>query len=220
MLAGDLISDDVPPLKSTDRGELAMSFMDEFKVHHLPVLEGNEYIGLISDTDIMDYNLGDEPISKYKFSLTRPVIMPHQHVYDVMKLVSQMNLTLVPVINEEQKYIGCITIARLIQHFSGAAAIQEPGGIIVLEMNMPDYSMTHISQCVEGNDAKILSSYISQSKESTKIEVTLKINREDISAILQTFARFNYTVKASFQHTDYGSDLKRRFDELMNYLNI
>jgi hypothetical protein len=77
-----------------------------------------------------------------------------------------------------------------------------------------------MGRIVEGNDAKILSSYITSSPDSTQLEVTLKINKEDLSAIMQTFTRYNYTIKASFQESTFKDDLKTRYDELMNYINM
>ena len=94
------------------------------------------------------------------------------------------------------------------------------GGIIILELNTNDYSLVQIAQIVESNDAKILSSYITSNIDSTKIELTIKINTEDLSGILQTFFRYNYNVKASFHLGDYTRDLKNRFEEFIHYLNI
>jgi predicted transcriptional regulator len=80
--------------------------------------------------------------------------------------------------------------------------------------------MTQVAQIVEGNDAKILSSYVNSLADSTKIEVTLKLNKSDLSAILQTFYRYNYNVKASFHQSEFSDDMKNRFDSFMNYINI
>jgi len=87
-------------------------------------------------------------------------------------------------------------------------------------LNLHDYSLSEISRIVESNDAKILSLYISSHTDSTKLEVTIKINRTDLSAIIQTFNRYNYTIKASFHQSEYVDDLKDRFDSFMSFLNI
>ncbi|MDF2437587.1 MAG: hypothetical protein K0Q95_1963 [Bacteroidota bacterium] len=220
MLANDLITDEIPPLKTTDTGLMAINWMDEFKVSHLPIVNNNEYLGLISDTDILDLNITDDELGKCKISLIRPFVKDSQHIYEVIKMVSAMKLTVLPVLNEQNHYIGLIPSTHLIQQFSMLAATNEPGGIIVLEMNVHDYSMTQISQIIEGNDAKILSSYLRNLPDSTQIEVTLKLNKEDLSAILQTLYRYNYNVKASFHQSEFLDDMKNRFDSFMNYINI
>jgi acetoin utilization protein AcuB len=220
MLAKDLITDEIPPLKTSDTGLMAINWMDEFKVSQLPIVQKLEYLGLISDTDILDMNITDEELGKNKLSLIRPFVFENQHIYEVIKMISNMKLSVLPVLNEHQHYTGLIPASSLIHQFSKLAATTEPGGIIVLELNLHDYSMTQIAQIVEGNDGKILSSYMSSLPDSTKIEITLKINKEDLSPILQTFYRYNYTVKASFHQSEFSDDMKNRFDSFMNYINI
>lgn len=220
MLAKDLITDEIPPLKTSDTGLMVINWMDEFKVSHLPIVNNHEYLGLISDTDILDLNITDEEIGKHKLSLIRPFVKENQHVYEVIKMFSNMKLTVLPVLDENENYLGLIPLTSLLQQFSILAATREPGGIIVLEMNELDYSLSQIAQIVEGNDGKILSCYLNSLPESTRIEVTVKVNKTDISGILQTFNRYNYTVKASFHQSEFSDDMKNRFDSFMNYINI
>lgn len=220
MLAKDLITDEVPPLKTSDTGLMVINWMDEFKVSHLPIVNNHEYLGLISDTDILDLNITDDEIGKHKLSLIRPFVKENQHVYEVIKMISNMKLTVLPVLDENENYLGLIPLTSLLQQFSILAATREPGGIIVLEMNELDYSLSQIAQIVEGNDGKILSCYLNSLPESTRIEVTVKVNKTDISGILQTFNRYNYTVKASFHQSEFSDDMKNRFDSFMNYINI
>ena len=220
MLARDLITDEIPPLKTSDTGLMVINWMDEFKVSHLPIVNNREYLGLISDTDILDLNITEEEIGKHKLSLIRPFVTDNQHVYEVIKMISNMKLTVLPVLDENENYLGLIPLTALLQQFSILAATREPGGIVVLEMNMLDYSLSQIAQIVESNDGKILSCYLNSLPDSTRIEVTIKINKQDISGILQTLNRYNYTVKASFHQSEFSDDMKNRFDSFMNYINI
>src|SRR3954469_6148001 len=220
MLAQDLITDEIPPLKTSDTGLMAINWMDEFKVSHLPIVSNNEYLGLISDTDILDLNITDNELGKSKLSLIRPFVTEGQHIYEVIKLVSNMKLTVMPVLNESEHYVGLIPATTLLHQFATLAATSEPGGIIILEMNIHDYSLTQIAQIIESNDGKVLSCYVNSLSDSTKIEVTVKTNKTDLSAILQTFYRYNYTVKASFHQSEFRDDMKNRFDSFMNYINI
>ncbi len=220
MVAVELITDDIPPLRVSDTGSRALHWMEEFKVSHLPLLKGTEYLGLISYSDILDLNKPEAPLSKHRLSLIRPYILEHVHIYDAIKLVHLLGLTIIPVLDKEGKYLGSISIFSLVDKFAGMAAITEPGGILVLELNINDYSLSEIARLVEGNDAKILSLYLGSLPESTKLELTLKINRLDLSPIIQTFERFNYVIKATFYESGHKEDVKNRFDSFMNYLNM
>jgi acetoin utilization protein AcuB len=220
MIAKDLITEEVPPLKTTDSGSKALRWMDEFKVSHLPVVKGKTFMGMIADTDIFDLNTPEEEICKLKIPLVRPFITESQHAFDVLKVMSELNLTAVAIVDEAYTYQGAVTYKSFVEKFAELSAIQDPGGIIILEMASNNYSLTQISQIVEGNDAKILACYLTTNPDSTLVEVTLKINKEDLAAILQTFFRYNYTVKASFHQSGYSEDMKVRFDQLMHYINI
>lgn len=220
MIAKELITDNIPALKIKDSGKKAIHLMEEFKVSHLPIVNKHEYLGLICDTDILDLNIDDEHLEKFKLSLIRPFVLQGQHFYDVIKMFANLKITVLPVLDEKQNYLGLIPLTALLKEFSLLAATRDPGGIIVLEMNEHDYSMSKIAQIIESNDAKILSCYINSIENSTKIEVTLKTNKEDISGILQTLIRYNFSIKASFHQTEFKDDIKDRFDLFMNYINM
>lgn len=219
MIAAELIAEDIPPLKHTDTGEKALRWMDEFKVSHLPVLKGSNYVGVVSDNDIYDQEDMSDTLHEMFDVLPRPYVYDYNHIYHVMRIMAESRVTVVPVLDEKENYLGCISLMALMVRITEIAGIRESGAIIVLEMNRVDYSLTHIAQCVEGNNARIISSYITSPLDSTKLEVTLKINEVDVSRIIQTFERYDYVVKASYQKSDYYDDLKQRYDELMKYLN-
>lgn len=221
MQCKDLISDVIPCLKLSDTGILALNWMEEFKITHLPIIDDNlDFLGLISESDILDKNITDEQIGKHKLSLIRPYVYEQLHVFEAIKQIANFKITVVPVLTAENKYSGVISFQTILEHISQLAAIHEPGGIIILEMNVNDYSLSQIAQIIEGNDAKVLSCYITSPADSTKIDVTIKVNREDLSGILQTFQRYNYNVIASYHLSGYQNDIKNRFDEFMNYINL
>ncbi|MCK4664351.1 MAG: CBS domain-containing protein [Bacteroidales bacterium] len=221
MLAKDLLSDTVPSLKTSDTGTTALNWMEIFRISHLPIVNNKELLGVISDADIYDLNASDEAIGNHKLSLFNPYVYYNQHIYEVLELVSKLKLTIVPVLNNKQEYMGLITMQNLIQNFATLSALGNPGGIIVLELNDNDYYLSQIAQIIESNDAKILSLYISSSVDSTKLDLTLKINKTDLSGIIQTFERYNYQIKASFLKDDELDQLyKERFDSFIKYLNI
>ncbi len=221
MLAKDLFSEMVIPLKPSDTGEMALSMMDDLKVSHLPVVIEEKLLGVISEADILNFDMPSDPIDNYRLSLPRPYVLLSQHYYDVIRIAAAENLTLVPVLDEDTVYLGSITLSRIIGMMAEMASVKQPGGVIVLEVNNQDYSLGEISRIVESNDAKVLSAYITSFHDSTRLEVTIKINRIDLSSIIQTFNRFNYTITASFsEESQWDELLNSRYESLMNYLNV
>jgi acetoin utilization protein AcuB len=221
MLAKDLISDVIPSLKTSDSGQKALYWMDIFRISHLPIVNNVDFLGLISDKDIYDNNMAEEPIGNHNLSLFSPFVKFDQHIYEVIELASELQLSVIPVLDHQNQYMGVITLTDLLHYFADVSALKQPGGIIVLELNSNDYSLSQIAQIIEGNDGKVLSLYITSSSNSTKLEVTLKINRKELSSILQTFNRYNYIVKASFtDESDLHSLYENRYESFMKYLSI
>lgn len=221
MLAKDLISKVVPALKTSDTGLRALSWMEIFRISHLPIVNNKEFLGLISDTDIYDLNMANEPIGNHHLSLFSPFVTSDQHIYEIIELVARLKLTVVPVLNKKKDYLGLITLNDLVQYVADLFALKEPGGIIVLELHQNDYSLNQISQIVEGNNAKILSMYLTSPSDSMKMELTLKINQNDLTSIIHTFERYDYTIKASYmEDEDMDSFYSNRYESFMKYLNI
>jgi acetoin utilization protein AcuB len=195
MIAKHLITGSIAPLKTSDTGAFAITQMEEYHLMHLPIVNEVDFLGVISESEVLAINELDQPIGSYRLSQNRAYVNDY--------------------------YLGMITMSSLCQHLAEMTSIINPGGIIVLEINNNDYSLSEIARIVESNDAKVLSLYITSHPDSTKMDVALKINRIDIGPLLQTFFRYNYIVKASWSNEDaYNDDLRDRFDSLMNYLNV
>jgi predicted transcriptional regulator len=221
MVAKDLISEVIPSLKTSDTGQTALNWMEIFRVSHLPIVNNQDFLGLISDADIYDMNQPEEPIGNHNLTLFKPFVEAEQHIFEVIGLASRLKLTVIPVLDNSNHFLGVITINDLIRHLAGISSMDQPGGIIVLELVARDYSLSQIAQIVEGNNVKVLSMYITSPPESTKLEVTLKVNSGDLTSVVRTFERYNYEVKTWVTDNDSMDRFySERFDLLMKYLNI
>jgi predicted transcriptional regulator len=220
MRAIELITEEIPPLNHLDTGEKALIWMDEFKVSHLPVLKNGNFVGLISETEILDKMNLNETLDKLFDHLPRPYVLSNAHIYEVLYKISEHRISVLPILDEQEHYVGCTSVYHLLTLIAGTGSIKEPGGIIVLELNSHDYSMSQIAQIVESNNAKILSSYIMSPPDSTKLEVTLKINQIELGRIIRTFERYDYVIKASYQKSEVDDDIQNRYESLMNFLKL
>jgi acetoin utilization protein AcuB len=220
MLAIELIANAIPPVHTSDSIQKVFDRMAEFRVSHLPIVNEEQFLGLVSEDDLVeepDYNTS---IGALALSLVNPYVLEEQHIYDVIRLFYERQLTVVPVLNIKKDYMGLISINNMNEYFAKLTSVSEPGGIIVLEVDNKNNSLAHMSQVVESDNAQILSSYTRTFPDSTRMEVTLKVNKQDISNILATFQRYNYDVKATFNFTDHNDNSMDRFDSFMNYLNL
>lgn len=221
MVAKDLISEVVPSLRTSDSGQTALNWMEIFRISHLPIVNNQDFLGLISDADIYDMNQPDEPIGNHSLTLLKPYVTAEQHLFEVIGLASRLKLTVVPVLDDKNHFKGVITTTDLIRYLAGISSMDQSGGIIVLELIERDYSLSQIAQIVEGNNMKVLSMYVTSPPDSTRLEVTIKVNTNELVSVLRTFERYNYDVK-SWITADDSMDrfYSERFDLLMKYMNI
>jgi acetoin utilization protein AcuB len=221
LLAEKLISDVIIPAQAAEKGGKVLNSMDLYRVSHLPVVDEVRYLGLVSDKFIYDLNLLDVPIKKELDKFNSSHVHEDQHIFEVAVMMYKLKLSVIPVLNSEHDYLGAITLYDLARRFARFFSLQEVGGVIVLEVNVNDYSLTQISQIVENNDTKILSSFMDRIPGTQNLDVILKLNKEDLSAVIQTFIRYNYNVKAVYLDHSMLNDLYQdRYDQFMKYMNI
>ena len=220
MFAAELINDDIIPLHTSDTIQRAMERITEFHVRHLPVVNEQQFLGLVAEADLIAEPDTQTAIGAIALSLVNPYVREDQHIYDVIRLFYEQQLTIVPVLDIKKNYLGCISINAMNNWFARITSVTDPGGIIVLEISNKNNSLAHMSQIVESDNAQILSSYVRSFPDSTKLEVTLKVNKKDISSIIATFLRYGYEIKATFNHNENRDSAMDRYDALMNYLNL
>ncbi|MDG2086659.1 MAG: CBS domain-containing protein [Flavobacteriales bacterium] len=220
MQAKALISSSIECIDPKLSGEKALDLMDKYRINHLAIVKDNYYQGILSRNEILSWESTTNIISKYTNCLAPAHVTSNQHLFDIIEVLEKNSLSIVPVTDNNNKYFGVITIEKLIHTIAKSAAIQSIGGIIVLEMNSRDYTLTEIASIVESYNTKILSSYVISNPNSTKIDLTLKLDKDDISAIVKDFERRGYQVSASFKNDTTDDDQSiDRYESLMRFLN-
>jgi predicted transcriptional regulator len=179
MTASQLIIESLPPIKLNEKCSKAVSWMSEFKISHLPVVNDNTFEGIISEESLLDFNYKNETIAESNIQLMHVFTYEYQHIFEAMKQMSDNHLTILPILDRNDNYIGSTTLSHLMTLTTNTTSVKEPGGVIVLSVNSKDYSLAQIAQIVESNNARILSSFITSSPETTEMEVTIKINKKD-----------------------------------------
>lgn len=220
MEALELISDNIPALKTSDTGEEALNMMELFRVSHLPIINTNMLLGIVADEDIYNLSQPKEPLGNHKLSIGNIFVRPNAHIYDIINVFSQYDLTILPVVDNDEQYIGAITLRDLVRNFSDLLAAGGPGGVIVIEFRDLSFSMAEIARIVEEENGKILSSYIHHCKVNDIFKLTIKVNREDLSSIIKSLERYNYNVKSWYMNEGkLDSLIQDRFDALMRFLD-
>jgi len=220
MLIEQLISPEVPTLLPSDTGSKALFLMEEAHLTQLPIVKDNEYMGLVQENEVLDWETPERALNSPGLAQYKPAVSIAAHPYDAMRIASEQNLNVVPVIGEGSRYVGSITLDDLLKFVTENSGLDNPGGILILELEPRQYSLSEIARICENEDVTIISSQLTTNRETGKIEVTLKTNRTNLEALVSSFQRREYVVKEVFGAQTGGEDVMDRYRSLMNYLNI
>ena len=219
MLSAQLIQTTYPCLNLFDKVGFALQLMDDYDIVHLPVTSEEKFVGIISKEELLDV---DESIviAALQEQFIQKFVKATEHFMAVVKLASDNNLSLVPILNDEAEIVGSVSSKEILTILSTFIGNEEPGGIIVLEIERRNYSFGEISRLVETNDA-----YVTQLNTSTEaitglVLATIKVNKIEISDIVDTFQRYDYSIRYYFGEEEYTNELKDNYNHLMAYLNI
>lgn len=219
MLAKDIISHELDALRTSDTGEDAINLMTVYHVRHLPIVNDKALLGTIAEEDIINSNIS-EPVGSYALSMVRAYAKSNDHLFEVMDRMAEYDLSVIPVVNDKMEYQGCISLENLMRYFAKSFSFEEPGSILVIQTDRANYSLVEIARIVEEEAAAVLAVFLSFEDMSSRVSVTLKINKQEISRIIASFLRYDYTIKGTFTESEYMDALQDRYDSLMNYLNV
>jgi acetoin utilization protein AcuB len=220
MLSGELQTQSLPYLRSGDRVYQALQLMNDNHITHLPIVDGEKYIGLVSEDDLLQVNNDQDELGALTQITNDISVKNDEHFLKAVQLASDNGLSVVPVVDSNGNLVGAIAYNDLLKHASEFMSLNVPGGLIVLEMERNQYSFNEISKLVETNDAQITQLNTSVDAETGLMQVTIRINKSEISDIVATFQRYEYNIKYYFGEEIYVNELRNNYDNLMNYLKI
>ncbi len=218
MLTRDLISNSIPYLHKDDKVFHALQLMNDYHVAHLPVVENEDYLGIISEEQLLQSD-EEAKISQLEVTDGTTSVQASDHFLKAIQTAVVNKLSIVPVVQEKQ-LVGIVTYNDLLKNASDFMSLSQPGGLIVLEMDTNNYSFNEINRIVESNDAQITQLNTYTDPETGITHVTIRVSKLEVSGIIGTFQRYEYNVKYYFGEEIYENEMKSNFDNLMNYLNI
>jgi predicted transcriptional regulator len=214
----DYITNDFKAIDSESNIEQVQDFFVEGHFSHFPVVEERLYIGCIAADDIETFD-SDKKIKHYRYALEGFYARTNMIWLDVLEVFARNHSNVVPVLDDDNAYVGYYEIADIIRFFNDTPFLKEQGAILIVEKAINDYSMGQIIQIIESNSGKILGLFVSNTTVET-IQVTIKLTLGGVNEIIQSFRRYGYDIISNHNEDNYLNNLKERSDYLEKYLNI
>lgn len=215
-----LLVHELPILRLSDTVQHALQCMQEFRVQHLPVVDRNEYIALVNEDDLLDYDDEEKPLGQTPCLQVRPMVHEEAHPLQAVRIMKESQLSVLPVCNEGGTLLGVLTRERLFDYLANHQAFQRDGAVVVLNMDPRHYSVAELARICESNNLQLLFLYQQELAETGHLLITFCVNKRDVQALLATLERFNYTVEGVWASQENASDVQDNFDALMHYLNM
>lgn len=218
MLTRQLISHSIPYLHKEDKVYQALQLMNDYHVAHLPIVDEEKYLGIVSEEQLL-HSDDDDQLEELPLADGKAAVQASDHFLKAIQVAVQNNLSIVPVV-EESQMVGIVTYNDLLRNTSDFMSLSQPGALIVLEMENKAYSFTEINRIVESNDAQITQLNTFSDPETALIQVTIRVSKTEVSGIIATLQRYEYTIKYYFGEELYENELRGNYENLMHYLNI
>ncbi len=208
----------VPIFEVSETLEEVIRFFEETTFSHAGVTENGIYIGLLSENDLACFE-PKKKIEDFRFQLETFSVTKDTAWLDVLEMFSRNEANVLPVLDENQVIVGYYDLEDVVSVFIDTPFFREPGGILVVATGIKDYSFSEIAQIVEGNNARLLGAFITDSQNDV-VQITLKVGTLNLNEVAQTFRRYNYTIVYGNSDDQFLEDLKQRSDYLEKYLNV
>jgi predicted transcriptional regulator len=220
MLTIDLSSQTIPYLQLRDKVYQALQMMNDNQVTHLPIVDGDKYVGIVSEDDLMQAENEHAELGELQQSFSNTFVKSDEHFLKAIQVAAENGLSVVPIVDNENDIVGAVAYNDLLKRASEFMSLHEPGGLIVLEMQTNQYSFSEISKILEANDVQITQLNTFNDTETGIMRVTIRINKPDISNIVAAFQRYEYDVKYFSGEELFDNELRSNYENLMNYLKF
>lgn len=219
MLTASLAQKGLPLLHLEDTVSFALQCMEDFDVQHLVVVKEDYFLGILAKSDLLDTNetFTIESLSELFLKIG---VAANAHFLTALNLFTNHQLSLLPVLNDQQECIGVITNVQLNDALAHFLEVAKPGAILVLSVSPYQYSLSEMSRIVESNNAQILHLNTYFDETNGNLVVTLKLNKDEAGAIIATFERYDYQILHYFGITPLNNDIENHYHNLMNYLDV
>ena len=214
----DYINNDFKALNSQETIAEVQDFFEEVPYSHFAILEDGIFQGCMAADDVETFD-SDKKVADYRYTLEGFFARKNMIWLDVMAIFAKNHSNVVPVLDEENNYIGYYELEDIVKFLHETPFLKEQGGIIIVEKKQIDYSMSQITQIVESNNGKILGVFVSEADQEN-VQITIKIALGPMNDIIQSFRRYNYEIISEHLEDNYLNNLKERSDYLDKYLNL
>lgn len=207
MLVGDIISGRVITIKINDDVKKAFEIMKSKKIRHIPVLDSDELVGIITNTDLRQVLIPSKsggPEQTYYFTakystvgeiMTKdPItVTPQTDVEVAATLLQRYKIGGLPVM-EGDRLVGMITGTDILGVFIEIMGVIKYSSRIDVALGEDAEAFQNVSKIIKENGSEIISVGMSHHEGKAKRVYYFRLDTEDIEPIAKAIKDNGYEV--------------------------
>jgi len=221
-----VIHKNIPVLKPNDTLKRAIALMREMRLDGLPVVDKGKFIGVLLETDV-DFHIQEgkagleQRVDSFVFE-TPVSIRVNQHAYEVMKHFDKGPYCFLPVIDDDEKFLGIIFKEDIVDELNEVFRVLDDGTVMEFEVPSEHFRMSEMIRIIEQNDARVLSIASRPSIDSPVAQIiTTKMEAQEPFRLQQALEKMGYPVTYSSANTfEFLDDMSYKAQALLRYLEI
>lgn len=186
---------------------------------HIPVVVDGTLIGNLPKEDLLSIENKKQKIEELEYLYEFFFAEQQDILLEAFSNFSVNNTNVLPVINDQKKYIGYLDLQDTLDCFADTDFLKEEGSVLLLEKKTVSFSMSEICQIVETNNNMMLGCFVSE-KSSAHTRITLKVKSVNVNELIQSFRRYDYVIINNLTEDSYLEGLKKRSEYFIKFLNI
>ena len=209
MIVKDIISDKLITLKAGDDIKKAFELMKTNKIRHIPVLDGEKLVGIVTNTDLRQVLVPSELNNTKEVSLFTskfftvdqimtkdPItVTPQTDIEKAAMLLQRNKIGGLPVV-ENGRLVGMITETDIFGVFIEIMGVIKYSSRVDVVLGEDPEAFQHVSKLIKENGADIISVGMSSSKEKGKRVYYFRLDTDDIDHIAESIEENGYKVQS------------------------
>lgn len=209
------------PLPSFDIQTKSDIFLSQIKKNpqsYYAFTEKGKFIGVL-DSSYVQYI--EDNVAVIRPFLQQYAVEPNEHLLHAYQKMVTYALPYISVIDEEENLIGSIDKEIIFNQIALFLSLHKnKGGIIILETDAHAFSCLEVVKMIESNDYSIEQLNIYTNPTSKKMNVSIKVNKIDVSCLIASFERYGYTIKYFWGEDRNREILQSNYNQLIKYLSF
>ncbi len=177
-----------------------VDLMREHSIRHLPVVENQKLIGLVTESDLREVFLASlvEDLTIQGVMITEPLtVTPDTEIEDAAKLIYYHKIGGLPVVDEYSQVVGILTVADLVEAFIELMGLLKSSSRIDVVLGDDPEAFERVSGLIRSKGGEVISVGISGKDLGAKRTYFFRLEKCDVEVIAHALQEAGFKVTSS-----------------------